>query len=176
MINTLLIVNVMLKMFILKSGMYNVSVHIMGWLLILATSPWGSFKLWGGVVTTLDIDYSGPRLRGLLLRSLLIVPNPPSLPSVWCPASPDIALRPSTAQGHPSTRASPTVQWYQRTFTFLSLTRYYHIPTLPLLPHPHCACHIPVAASPTLLSKYLLEWSSAVSPQPPVAAMPHIMW
>ena len=38
--------------------------------------------------------------------------------------------------------------------------------TLPPLPYPHQACQISVAATPTLLPKYMLSWPSAAVPHP----------
>ena len=45
-------------------------------LLVLATSPWGLSKLWGGGVPTSNIEHSGPRLhRLLLLFNLSLLPH-----------------------------------------------------------------------------------------------------
>ena len=76
-------------------------------LLLLATSPWGLSKLWGGGVPTPDIDHSGPRLSCLLFCILLIGTVPPSPPSVQCPDSPDIVFYPNSARYHLTTQASP---------------------------------------------------------------------
>ena len=46
-------------------------------LMILSTSPWGLSELWGGGVPTLEIHHSGPRIRCLLLRTLINPPRPP---------------------------------------------------------------------------------------------------
>ena len=54
----------------------------------------------------MDIDHSIPRLRRLLLCSLLIVPAPPSPPVARCPTSTAVAFRPGYSRVHPPTRAS----------------------------------------------------------------------
>ena len=70
-------------------------------LLILATSPWGLFELWGGGFPTSDIDHSIPRLRWLLLRTLI----GPSPTAIQCTASPAVFFCPAYAQDHTPTRA-----------------------------------------------------------------------
>ena len=107
----------------------------------------------------MDIDHSGPRLRHLLLR-ILIVPTPPSTPTILCSASPAIFSRPASAQDHPSTWASPvSAPSYKKNVILPSLIRHYQILTLPLLPLPHHIFQVPIATAP----------SSAVVTQPPVA-------
>ena len=113
-------------------------------------------------VTTSYIDHSGPRLRCILLRTR-IEPTPPSPPVVQCSVSSAVFFRPASAQDHPPTRASPVsfLPYQESPATLSYLTCHRQSPTLPLLPSPRHACHIPVAAAPTLLPKYLLAWSSA---------------
>ena len=67
--------------FVLIQSLDSVSCVFM----LLAASPLGLSKLWGGDVVTSYIDHSGPRIRCLLLHSLLIEPTPSSLPATWCP-------------------------------------------------------------------------------------------
>ena len=72
-----------------------------------------------------------------------------------CPASSDINFRHVNARDHPPTRASPiSVPEYQKTFTYLPLTRSFQSPTPPPLPFPgpRHACQITVASAPLLLS------------------------
>ena len=54
---------------------------IMLLLFILSISLWGLSKLWGGGVTTSEIDHSGPRINCLMLRTLIKPPPPILLPS-----------------------------------------------------------------------------------------------
>ena len=74
--------------FVLIQSLDSVSCVFM----LLAASPLGLSKLWGGDVVTSYIDYSGPRIRCLLLHSLLIEPTPSSLPATWCPYGGGISL------------------------------------------------------------------------------------
>ena len=70
-------------------------------------------KLWGDGVSTLEIDHYGPRIRRLLL-STLIETTPPSPPAIWSPISTATFICPASAQDHPPTRASPvSVPAYQ---------------------------------------------------------------
>ena len=122
-----------------------------GMLLILATSPWGLYKFWGGGVPTLDIYYSVYILHRLLLR-IIIGPVPPSPPTIQCPASPYVFFWPASAQDYPPTQASPvSVPEYQKnpspSLPSPVTTRYwiilsYPAPTMPsrfpLLLLPHC--------------------------------------
>ena len=52
-------------------------------LLVLSTIPWGFSGLWGGGVPTLGIDHCGPRIRCLLLRTLINPSRPLLLPSYF---------------------------------------------------------------------------------------------
>ena len=138
-------------------------------LLILATSTWGLSELWGGGFPTSDIDHSESRLRHLLLRTL-IEPAPTSPPAIQCPIYPAFLFCLDSAKSHPPTRASPvSIPSYQENpATIPSLNFYQQRPNLPILPHPHQAFQITVAASPTILPKYLLDGSLAAVPQPSV--------
>ena len=122
-------------------------------LLILATSPWGLSRLWGGGVPTLEIDHSGPRIRRLLLRSLIIGLAPLSPPAVRCPASPAVVLHPHSTWDHLPTRSSSvSVPAYQKNlcppFPHLSLPETYF--SSPLIPHSHYVWQIPITAAPML--------------------------
>ena len=133
--------------------------------------------LWGDDVPTSEIDHSGPRLRRLLLHSLLI--EPPHhlflLSNVHlgeeahsCPVPPARNVHPVAARDHPPTRASPvSVPAHQKTFACLPLTRHFQSPTPPSLPCLRHACRIPTAADPLMPPKYLLTWPSAVVKLPP---------
>ena len=82
----------------------------------------------------MEIDHSGPRIRRLLLRSLIIGLAPLSPPAVRCPASPAVVLHPHSTWDHLPTRSSSvSVPAYQKTFALLSLTCHYQRPTSPLL-------------------------------------------
>ena len=154
-------------------------------LLLLDTSTWGLSNLWGVGVPTSDIDHSRPRLRCLLLRSLLIRRAPTSPPDVRCPAYQVVAFCPGSAQDHPNTRASPVyLPEYQKTFARLYLTRHFQIPTPPLLPRPHHTWQIPVAEAPIFPPKYfycvfqLLLRSRLLSPwilTPPPSLVYHLL-
>ena len=110
-------------------------------LLLLATSPWCLSELWGGGVPTLDIDHCRPRLRRLLLRSLLIGPAPPSPPAIWFPAYPAVAFCPGSARDHLTIRVLPvSFPSYEKPFARLSLIRHFQRLNLPFLPFPH---HLP---------------------------------
>ena len=130
-------------------------------------------KWWDYGFRTLDIDHSGPRICCLFLCSLLIGPSPPSPHAFWCPASPAVVFHPTSARDNPPTWASPvSVPAYQQIFDLLYLTGHYHRPTPTLIPRPHHSWQIPVAATTTLLPKYLLTWPSGVVWHPPVSTTP----
>ena len=137
-------------------------------LLIMATSPLGLSKLWGGGIPTSYIDHSGPMLRRLLLCSLLIGLTPPYSPFFAFSASqPSSYVLPPHGIHCPLgvTRLCPSIP---KNLPLLSLTGPYQIPTPTLLPHPHHAFQVTVTVAPTLLQKYLLTWPSYVVLQPPV--------
>ena len=123
---------------------------------LLATSPWGLSKLWGGDVPTSNIYHSGPRLCRLLLYRFLIEPTSPSIPDFRCPLGVVIPLlthlpshRRVSARDHPPTWASPvSVLAYQKTFARLPLSCNFQSPILPALPCPRQAFQIPVTDTP----------------------------
>ena len=165
-----LIVKYVLKLYIFANFVNICVFDFCMLLLLLATSPWGLSKLWGGGVPTSYFDHYWPRLCHLFLLRLPIVPVPPSSPAVRCLASPAVVFCPDSARDHPPTQASPvSVPAYRKTFARISLTRHFQRPTPPLLPHPHHTWRIPVNPSLTLPPYFLLTWLSAVVPQPPVA-------
>ena len=115
---------------------------------LLATSPWGLSKLWGGGVLTSDIDLFGPRLLRLMLHSLLIAPVPPSLTSIRCPSGGGIPLLPHFpshqrvyTRDHPPTQASPvSIPAYQKIYDHLPLTLHFQSLINPPWSLPHHAC------------------------------------
>ena len=130
----------------------------------------------------MDIDYFRPRLRCLLLRTL-IETAPPSLPAIRCPAFTTVLFLPTSTRDHLPTRDSPVsvLAYVENPITLPSLTRHHHSLTLYLLPRPHHAFQIPFAATPMLLPKYLLARSSAAVPQASdattaraISPLPHI--
>ena len=123
----------------------------------------------------MDIDHSGPRLRRLLLHSLLIENAPPSLPDAQCTSwggSPLMPRLPShqhvSARDHPPIWESPvSIPAYRRTFTRLPLTSNFQIPIPLTRSCPLQTCLITVATAPILPPKFLLTWPSSVVQLPP---------
>ena len=134
-------------------------------LMILSTSPWGLSELWGGGVPTLEIHHSGPRIRCLLLRTLINPPRPPLFFSyVPSPPSSSTVLLCMWSSVHPGvTRPRPRIPIKLRPLP--PLIQHHRSLTLPPLHRPHHACQISVAAAPMLLPKYILAWPSAAVPR-----------
>ena len=155
----------------------------------MSTIPWGLSELWGGGVLTSYIDHSGPRIRRLLLRSIINPPCPPLLSS-YVPSHPSssTALPPHRIIRPPRRHPSPS-QHTDKLCTLPPLTGHHHSPTLPPLPCPRHAFQIPVTAAPTLLQGSLLAWLSASvpwmsdaitaresSPRPQTPSLSHKPW